>query len=144
MGNGEFDPTIDLQSIRESPAWVAVGKEVPHLTAQIGSDTLSEKISEMLLRDPNYFVSGQLHKNYDQWYDMLTTLNTEAKHEVSEWIKNDVAIARFIELRELILSQKDVDIVTLQRFSGKCISMNLVVPVSIEGALRHEIEHWLC
>jgi hypothetical protein len=91
----EFDPTIDLQSLRESPAWVAVGKEVPHLTAQIGSDTFSEKISEVLLRDPHKFVSGELHKNYDQWYDMLNIFSTEAHHEVSEWIQNCVDISRF-------------------------------------------------
>ncbi|CAG2202351.1 unnamed protein product [Mytilus edulis] len=35
---------------------------------------------------------------------------------------------KFIELREFILSSKEVDLRTLQRFSGKCISMQLAVP----------------
>lgn len=36
--------------------------------------------------------------------------------------------AKFIDLRESILERKEVDVKTLQRFTGKCISMSLVIP----------------
>ncbi|CAG2235217.1 unnamed protein product [Mytilus edulis] len=71
---------------------------------------------------------------------------------------------KFIELREFILSSKEVDLRTLQRFSGKCISMQLAVPgcklfcrevnaaisvctkcsrpVRVFGPLKEEIEYW--
>lgn len=71
---------------------------------------------------------------------------------------------RFAELRDFILSEDSVDIKTLQRFAGKCISFVLVVPASrlyfrevhraigmaernsrrveVVGALREEIEFW--
>uniref|UniRef100_A0A8W8MKM7 Tyr recombinase domain-containing protein n=1 Tax=Magallana gigas TaxID=29159 RepID=A0A8W8MKM7_MAGGI len=71
---------------------------------------------------------------------------------------------RFAELRDVILSEDSVDINTLQRFAGKCISFVLVVPASrlysrevhraigmaernsrrveVVGALREEIEFW--
>ncbi|KAJ8319535.1 hypothetical protein KUTeg_002916 [Tegillarca granosa] len=71
---------------------------------------------------------------------------------------------KFIELREFILSLKEVDLKTLQRFSGKCISMSLAVPgcklfcrevnaaisfctknsrkVKVSGALRDELDYW--
>lgn len=71
---------------------------------------------------------------------------------------------KFIELREFILSLKEVDLKTLQRFCGKCISMSLAVPgcklfcrevnaaisfctknsrkVKVSGALRNELEYW--
>ncbi|KAJ8317151.1 hypothetical protein KUTeg_005055 [Tegillarca granosa] len=71
---------------------------------------------------------------------------------------------KFIELREFILSLKEVDLKTLQRFFGKCISMSLAVPgcklfcrevnaaisfctknsrkVKVSGALRDELEYW--
>ena len=71
---------------------------------------------------------------------------------------------KFIQLREFILSKEDVDVRTLQRFSGKCVSMSLAVPgcklfcrevnaaisqclrnsrnVKVSGPLREELEHW--
>ncbi|XP_069129670.1 uncharacterized protein [Argopecten irradians] len=71
---------------------------------------------------------------------------------------------KFVVLRELILSSGAVDVKTLQRFAGKCISMGLVVPgsklfcrevnsaiatgiknsrkVSIDGNLREEVCYW--
>lgn len=71
---------------------------------------------------------------------------------------------RFAELRDFILSEDSVDIKTLQRFAGKCISFVLVVSASrlysrevhraigmaernsrrveVVGALREEIEFW--
>lgn len=35
---------------------------------------------------------------------------------------------KFIHIREEILAQPDVDVRTLQRFCGKCISMGIAVP----------------
>lgn len=71
---------------------------------------------------------------------------------------------KFITLREFLLSLDKVDVCTLQRFAGKCISMFLVVPaaklcsreinnaisyciknsknINLEGNLRKEIEYW--
>ncbi|MES9882072.1 MAG: reverse transcriptase domain-containing protein, partial [Sedimenticola sp.] len=71
---------------------------------------------------------------------------------------------KFISLREYILSQQTVDLRTLQRFAGKCISMYLVIPaaklysratnsaisvciknnrhVAVEADLRQELEYW--
>lgn len=71
---------------------------------------------------------------------------------------------KFVALTDTILSSKQVDIKTLQRFAGKCISFALAVPgarlfinevhsaiskgarscrpVRIEGRLRDEIAHW--
>ena len=70
----------------------------------------------------------------------------------------------FILLREKILQESYIDIKTLQRFAGKCISLTLVVPaarlyirevnraisiatknsrsVQMKDDLRQEIEHW--
>ena len=71
---------------------------------------------------------------------------------------------KFTELRDSILSSKMVDLKTLQRFCGKCISMSIAVPgcklfcrevnsaislairnsrlVSVTGALKEELEYW--
>ena len=71
---------------------------------------------------------------------------------------------KFVALRESILSSPSVSLKTLQRFAGKCVSMNLVVPaaklycreinaaisyclknsrdVPLTGSLKTEIEHW--
>ena len=71
---------------------------------------------------------------------------------------------KFSDLREFILSRKEIDLRTLQRFSGKCISMSIAVPgcklfcsevnsgisfsvrnsksVQVSNALRAELEHW--
>lgn len=71
---------------------------------------------------------------------------------------------KFIILREDLLQQNQVNLTTLQRFAGKCISMNLVVPaaklytreinlaisfcqcnskeIKVGGALKDEILHW--
>jgi len=71
---------------------------------------------------------------------------------------------KFIELREFILSLDQVDLKTLQRFSGKCISMTLAIPgcklfcrevnaaisyciknsraVKVSGEIKEELEHW--
>lgn len=70
----------------------------------------------------------------------------------------------FISLRESILCTDVVDLHTLQRFAGKCISMNLAIPaaklytrevnlaisrcqknsktIEIDEFLREELEHW--
>lgn len=70
---------------------------------------------------------------------------------------------KFIELREFILSLDQVDLKTLQRFSGKCISMTLAIPgcklfcrevnaaisyciknsraVKVSGEIKDELEH---
>lgn len=70
----------------------------------------------------------------------------------------------FSNLRESILLSKFVDIRTLQRFAGKCISFCLVVPaaklycrevnraisygmknskmIKVENSLKQEIEYW--
>ncbi|XP_062568476.1 uncharacterized protein LOC134230659 [Saccostrea cucullata] len=70
----------------------------------------------------------------------------------------------FITLRNHILNSETVDVKTLQKFAGKCVSMNLVVPaarlycrevnaaisrglknsrlIPITGDLKREIEHW--
>lgn len=70
----------------------------------------------------------------------------------------------FIKLRDHILSLKYIDVKTLQRFAGKCISMTLVIPAAklyirdvnqaisytlknskpapLNESLRSEIEHW--
>ena len=37
---------------------------------------------------------------------------------------------KFIVLPESILSQKEIELRTLQRFSGKCVSMGLAMPSS--------------
>ena len=80
------------------------------------------------------------------------------------YILPDDKRARFIELRELMLSQEELDVKTLQRFCGKCVSMSLAVPgcklfcrevntaisralrnsrnVSVSGALKEELEYW--
>lgn len=80
------------------------------------------------------------------------------------YILPDDKKAKFIDLRESILERKEVDVKTLQRFTGKCISMSLVIPgcklfcreinagishglknsrsVKISGSLKEEIEHW--
>lgn len=72
--------------------------------------------------------------------------------------------SKFIALTDLILSSKQVDVKTLQRFAGKCISFYLAVPaarlftnevnlaiskglhssrpVNVTGPLRQEIQHW--
>ena len=71
---------------------------------------------------------------------------------------------KFVALREKILSSNTVDVRTLQRFAGKCISMYLALPcskffsrqvntaisvclknsrdVKVEGDLRTELEFW--
>ena len=71
---------------------------------------------------------------------------------------------KFITLHENILASKSIDVRTLQRFAGKCISFNLAIPaarlyarqvniaisfclknsrsVDIKGPLREEIEYW--
>ena len=36
--------------------------------------------------------------------------------------------AKLIELREFILAKEEVDVRTLQRYTGKCISMCLEIP----------------
>lgn len=73
-------------------------------------------------------------------------------------------LKRFIDLRENILSGQEVDVKTLQKFAGKCISMALAVPgaslytrevnraisfcirndcvVKLYRDLREELEHW--
>lgn len=70
----------------------------------------------------------------------------------------------FISLRDFILKCEKIDVNTLQRFAGKCVSMNLVVPaaklycrevnaaiargikntraIDITGDLKIELEHW--
>ena len=72
--------------------------------------------------------------------------------------------AKLIELREFILAKEEVDVRTLQRFTGKCVSMCLAIPgcklfcrevnagisqclknsrsINVSGALREELEHW--
>ena len=37
---------------------------------------------------------------------------------------------KFIALRESVLSQKEIDLKTLQRFSGKCVSLGLAIPAA--------------
>jgi len=71
---------------------------------------------------------------------------------------------KFIEIREVILAEHHIDLKTLQRFAGKCISLILAIPsaklftkevnraisttsknsrpVKLVGELRQEIEHW--
>lgn len=58
---------------------------------------LAEKIYETSLRDPNYFVSGQLHENKMQWEKMLKTIDTESKFEVQDWINNGVDISKYFQ-----------------------------------------------
>ena len=73
-------------------------------------------------------------------------------------------IQKFAELREQILSEQSVSLVSIQKIIGKCISFSLVVPaaklftremdlavsralksrnlVKITGSLRKELEYW--
>ena len=72
---------------------------------------------------------------------------------------------KFLTLLKQALSSESIDLVTLQRLGGKCISMVLAVPgarlytneinlalsravrssrpVKLSGPLRQELEHWL-
>lgn len=71
---------------------------------------------------------------------------------------------KFMALRETILSYENVDVRTLQRFAGKCVSMSLVIPgaklytreinaaisiglrnsrkIKMSGALLEEVKYW--
>jgi hypothetical protein len=80
------------------------------------------------------------------------------------YILPDDKKGKLIELGEFILSKEDIDVRTLQRFTGKCISMSLAIPgcklfcrevnagisrclknsrsFKVEGSLRKELVHW--
>ena len=47
------------------------------------------------LRDPNFFVAGQLHQCVDEWHVILDKNSNETSDDVKSWIQNGVDVHDF-------------------------------------------------
>ncbi|CAG2192597.1 unnamed protein product [Mytilus edulis] len=156
-----FNP--EKVQVRQEPAWVTLGGEIPSLTTHVpsaeevlnGACGVHFDSGTFPLRDPDLFLSGQIHHHLSNWKDIL--VGTDDK-DILKWLINGVDATDFSD------TLKEVDLRTLQRFSGKCISMQLAVPgcklfcrevnaaisvctkcsrpVRVFGPLKEEIEYW--
>ncbi|CAH3107653.1 unnamed protein product [Porites lobata] len=130
-------------------------------------------MSRLVFRDPNQLRAGELHRHTPQWLSLIDDLNDDRFTEVRDWITNERQAfillphkkEKFIRLVKEILHRHCLDLLTLQRLSGKSMSMSLAVPgarlyvneinLAVSGAtrssrplkmspaLKKEIEHWL-
>lgn len=69
-----FDPESVV--VRETPVWVTLQGNIPSSTTHVPSseevlDGESFDINDLPLRDPEQFVSGQIHRNSLKWQEML-------------------------------------------------------------------------
>lgn len=93
----EFDPYKIEQ--RDKPAWITLGGEAPscpttHPSAEEVLDMhVDFDINSLPIRDPNKFVSGQIHNFWDEWEKIISESSGE---RVAMWLKNGIDIFDFI------------------------------------------------
>ena len=80
-----------VQARRSRPLWVAVSEVVP-LPLDGFPDNLgpASDIGSILVRDPRFFLSGQLHENLTAWEDILG--NSPEDQRIRGWLRNGVSI----------------------------------------------------
>lgn len=91
-----FEP--EKIKIREKPAWVTLKGDISLPSNHVSSaeEVLEGKefnIQTLPLRDPNCFVSGQLHENLDSWQQILD--GNEQNGDVLKWLHHGVNVHDF-------------------------------------------------
>ena len=91
-----FDPT--KVNVRQTPAWVTLGGGIPSHTIHIPSaeEVLNKDIlfdiNTLPLRDPDKFVSGQIHECLPNWEFILKDLTRDV---VVKWLTHGVDVGDF-------------------------------------------------
>jgi len=84
--------------VRQKPAWVTLGGEIPSPATHGPSaeDVLKNAdfdINSLPLRDPNFFVSGQIHEHLSNWQVILR--DTVQSENIMNWLENGVNVNDF-------------------------------------------------
>ncbi len=88
-----FDPLGAVSERRRQPVWTPLGEALPQLLDHPRmSDMEGEwnKLIGLQVRDPNFFVAGQLHSNLDAWAPLLA--DGPQGRMVHAWLQNKVSI----------------------------------------------------
>ncbi|VDI52894.1 Hypothetical predicted protein [Mytilus galloprovincialis] len=91
-----FDP-LNV-TVREKPAWLTLKGRVPSLTnlspraEEVYHDNVLFDIDYLQLRDPDKFVTGQLHNCVSEW---RLILDKNAHQDVVKWLKDGVDVGEF-------------------------------------------------
>ncbi|VDH99561.1 Hypothetical predicted protein [Mytilus galloprovincialis] len=108
-----FDP-LNV-TVRGKPAWLTLKGRVPSLTnlspraEEVYHDNVLFDIDSLQLRDPDKFVSGQLHNCVSEW---RLILDENAHQDVVKWLEDGVDVGEFFfdvlreTLREEIMTLK--------------------------------------
>lgn len=85
--------------IRNKPAWVTLEGDIPSPSIHVlqAEDVLEGNndfdIKTLPLRDPNYFVSGQIHDNLRDWQQLLE--GNDQNGDVLKWLEHGVNVYDF-------------------------------------------------
>jgi hypothetical protein len=60
-------------------------------------DQWEARLANLALRDPGYFVSGQLHTNLDNWKLITDLVENKDSRRVYQWIKSGVDVSAFFQ-----------------------------------------------
>ncbi|CAG2191684.1 unnamed protein product [Mytilus edulis] len=93
-----FNP--EKVQVRQEPAWVTLGGETPSLTTHVpsaeevlnGACGVHFDSGTFPLRDPDLFLSGQIHHHLSNWKDIL--VGTDDK-DILKWLINGVDATDF-------------------------------------------------
>lgn len=94
-----FDPSTVV--VREEPAWITIdASDIPSPTGFPRAEDVLKKnapfnVGSLPLRDPDIFVSGQIHGHLDEWKIILDLNGDEVKALVLDWLENGVDINKF-------------------------------------------------
>lgn len=97
----DFSPGVP---VRTHPSWITLGGGVPllttpHLSAEQvidGADFKVEDFTKLPVRDPEKFVSGQLHENVEKWQCVLDHMPGGGEN-VRRWLVDGVDIVQFFQ-----------------------------------------------
>lgn len=94
-----FDPTT--VTVRDKPAWVTLDtSHIPLPTnfahaEDVLKDNAPFDVGLLLLRDPDQFVSGQIHNHLDEWKYILETDINDDKSCVLDYLEHGVDVNKF-------------------------------------------------
>ncbi|CAC5394879.1 unnamed protein product [Mytilus coruscus] len=152
----QFDPRSTFQHIRKHTTWVTLDGDKPanavHHITKLDILTLQYIDDRLLITSGKpHLPHGNINTISYALVELLTRLGytlsiKKSRFDPSQSIKflgffidsehkcfhlpSDKKLS-FIALRELILKSEKVSVKTLQRFAGKCVSMNLAIPAAI-------------
>jgi hypothetical protein len=94
-----FDPTT--VTVRDKPAWVTLNTSDIPLPTNFprAEDVLKNNapfdVGLLPLRDPDHFVSGQIHNYLDEWKFILEKDINDDKSCVLDWLEHGIDVNKF-------------------------------------------------